>query len=140
MVIVRRVTTRIIAPLAIGVLVYVAFRAPNVRVVTWFPRGVVAWLHALVAHVAMPAFVAGSLPDLAWAFAFGAALALVWDGASLREKTPWLVAGGLLAVGVELGQAVHVVPGTFDIVDLVAITLGYLAAALAPAVKKQRAT
>jgi hypothetical protein len=54
----------------------------------------------------------------------------VWDGAARREKLWWLAAGGLLAASVEIGQLVRVVPGTFDVFDLVAIVLGYALAAL----------
>jgi hypothetical protein len=94
------------------------------------PRGVDAMHGGATSRV--PALVAGSLPDGAWAWAFGASLALVWHGKSWRERAPWLGAGAALALFAEVGQALHVVPGTFDVVDLVAIALGYvLGAALA---------
>jgi hypothetical protein len=92
------------------------------------PRGVRA-LHDAGPSRA-PALILGSLPDAAWAWAFGATLSLVWLGRPWRAKAPWLVAGALLALFAEIGQAIGVIPGTFDAIDLVAIALGYAAGAL----------
>ena len=112
-------------PLVIGVVAYVAWRAAPVRVVTWLPSVAVSLVRGTIGRVPLPRFVAGSLPDAAWGWAFGAALAIVWRGRGWREKAPWLAAGAALAIGVEIGQAAGVVPGTFDWIDLVSIAIGY---------------
>jgi hypothetical protein len=122
----------VVVPLAIGTLAYAAWRSSDVRIVSWMsriaPRGVRA-LHDAGPSRA-PALILGSLPDAAWAWAFGATLSLVWLGRPWRAKAPWLVAGALLALFAEIGQAIGVIPGTFDAIDLVAIALGYAAGAL----------
>ena len=130
-----RVLLHVVLPLAIGTLAYASWRSTDVRIVAWMARiapGAVRGLRD--AHEAggsrAPGLLLGSLPDAAWAWAFGAALSLVWSGRSWREKAPWLGAGALLALFAEVGQAIGVVPGTFDAMDLVAIALGFAAGAM----------
>jgi glycopeptide antibiotics resistance protein len=62
--------------------------------------------------------------------AFGASLALVWRRRRWREKAPWLAAGGQLALGAEVGQALGLLRGTFDVLDLVALGVGYVVGVL----------
>jgi hypothetical protein len=126
------VLVHVVLPLVVGVVAYVAWRTSEVRVVTWLPRVLVVALRDTLGRVPLPRVVAGSLPDAAWGWAFGAALAIVWRARGWREKAPWLGAGAALAIGVELGQAAGIVPGTFDWADLVSIAIGYtVGAALA---------
>lgn len=126
-----RVLVHVVVPLVIGTLTYAAWRSTDVRIVTWMsriaPRGVAAMQGTGASRA--PAVILGSLPDAAWAWAFGAALSLVWLGRPWREKAAWLAAGALLALLAEVGQAVGVVPGTFDVIDLVAIAIGFGAGA-----------
>lgn len=74
----------------------------------------------------IPGPLSGSAPDAAWAYAFGAAVALVWseDRAS-RAARVWLAAGFAAAVAIELAQAAHWIPGVFDPIDLAAIAAAY---------------
>jgi hypothetical protein len=125
---VARVLVHVVLPLAIGVLAYAAWRSKDVHVVAWMsriaPRGVDAMRGTGAARV--PSAIIGSLPDAAWAWAFGAALALVWRGRPWREKAAWLAGGAVVALSAELGQALHLLPGTYDAVDLVAIAIGFV--------------
>ena len=127
----RVAAVHVVVPLVIGTLTYATWRSTDVRIVGWMsriaPRGVAAMQGTGASR--LPAVILGSLPDAAWAWAFGAALSLVWFGRAWREKAPWLAAGALLALCAEVGQAVGVVPGTFDVIDLAAIALGYAAGA-----------
>lgn len=128
----KRVLVHVVVPLALGTSTYAAWRSSDVRIVAWMariaPRGIAA-VHGSGASRA-PAVVLGSLPDAAWAWAFGASLALLWRERPWREKAPWLAAGALLALLAEVGQAIGVVRGTFDASDLGAIALGFAAGAL----------
>lgn len=115
----------VVLPLVLGVAVYVAWRTTDVVLVTWLPNAVVHALRATIGAVPLPRVVVASAPDLAWAWAFGSTLALVWRGRPARLKAPWLAAGALVAAFAEIGQRWGVPPGTFDIVDLLAILAGY---------------
>ncbi|HSO32824.1 MAG TPA: hypothetical protein VLT33_09910 [Labilithrix sp.] len=117
-------------PLALGVVAYAAWRSDDVRIVSWLTRlspGGVQSARSGGAALGVPRVIVGIVPDLAWAFAFGAALALVWRGRAGRQRTAWIAAGGGVALACELGQAWGLVPGTFDPLDLLAIAVGYVA-------------
>ena len=133
---VRALAVHAIAPLLVGVLLYVGWRASEVRLVAWFPKAVVDALRAVASSVPLPTFVVGSGPDLAWGWAFGATLALVWRERPLREKAAWLAAGCAVAAYAEIGQLWGVPPGVFDVVDLVAIVVGYFAGAFVASLRK----
>ncbi|MBK8259533.1 MAG: hypothetical protein IPK82_43605 [Polyangiaceae bacterium] len=74
---------------------------------------------------ALPEAWLAVLPDVTWAFAVGATLAIFWRGKESNVRFFWWTLGAFLTVGYELGQALHWVSGTFDPRDLVAQGLGY---------------
>lgn len=116
----------VVVPLVVGVLVYVAWRSSDVRLVGWFPESLVRSLRAFASHVPLPSVVLGSGPDLAWGWSFGAAMGIVWQGRPLtRKKIGWLLAGASVAAYAEIGQLWQLPPGRFDVIDLVSIVLGY---------------
>jgi hypothetical protein len=120
---------RVVAPLAVGVLVYAA-RATPPRAFDALPR---PWLAAVRARVApayatLPVFARGALPDAAWAFALASTLLLTTAGVAPRWRVAWIGAGGALAVGYELAQWPGWVPGTFDPVDLSLTAVAYACA------------
>lgn len=126
----RRALLLVLLPLVLGVLAYAAWRPPDVGIVGWLSRaspGAVRTARGGGAALGLPRVVVGVVPDLAWAFAFGACLALVWRGRAGAQRTAWLAAGFVVALACELGQAWELVPGTFDPLDLLAIAIGYAA-------------
>jgi hypothetical protein len=73
----------------------------------------------------VPPAIAGSLPDAAWAFALAYTVAVLWaEGPPLARRT-WLSVGLALAAGWEIAQAARLVPGTFDLLDLIASVIAY---------------
>jgi hypothetical protein len=122
----KRVLLLVVVPLVLGAVVYIAWRPADVVLAGWLPAGVVRPLHATLGAWHPPRIVIDSVPDLAWAWAFGAALALVWGKERWRAKGPWLAVGLVVAASAEIGQLWGVPPGTFDVVDLVAIVIGYI--------------
>lgn len=112
----KRALAFVVAPLVLGVLVYFATRAPDIRLFQWTP----AFIVAAIPKVHLPAIVVGSLPDAMWAFAFGAALELVW-----KKPSVWMWIGGALTASVELAQAAHLIEGVFDWIDLLAMIASY---------------
>jgi len=127
----QRVLLLVVVPLVLGAVVYVAWRPADVVLVSSLPAAIVGALHATLGAWHPPRVVVDSAPDLAWAWAFGAALALVWRAPPWRAKAPWLAAGLVVAASAEIGQLWGVPPGTFDVVDLAAIVVGYALGAMA---------
>ena len=121
----------VVLPLALGVLSYLALRGTDIRLFSWtHALGLDAAVSAMRAWAAplrarVPSWLAGSGPDAAWAFSFGAAVGLVWRGRSGPAAWAWRVGCGVVAACVELGQAARLIPGVFDAFDLVAMVGGY---------------
>lgn len=70
-----------------------------------------------------------SIPDGLWVYGSTLLLAIPWINSRFRgEALGWILLPLLLALGAELGQAVHKVEGTYDPLDLIAYTLGGTAA------------
>lgn len=134
----KRVLAWVLAPLTLGVVVYLALRGPEIRLFGWAEAvGVpIAWIRSIGAPIRphVPAVVVGSLPDACWAFAFGAALALVWSnrdspsGETRKKPSAWMWIGAAVTVGIELAQAAHAIEGVFDWADLVAMIAAYFLA------------
>jgi hypothetical protein len=124
----------VIAPLAAGVLIYILFRAPNIRLFDWLTAaglaGAVDAARRAAAGLSLPRPLLYTLPDALWAYAFGAALGLIWIGGASRPRALWIAAALLIACAIELGQAASIIPGTFDWLDLLAIAAGLAAGAL----------
>jgi len=130
----RRVLLLVGLPLGVGAGIYVVWRAEEVRLVTWLPVGVVRAMRGSLGAIPLPSIVVASGSDAAWGFAFGAALGLVWQGRLAEPRARlWLAAGAAIAASAEIGQLWGLPPGTFDVVDLIAITLGYALGACASA-------
>lgn len=133
----RRAALHVVLPLAAGVLAYVLFRRSDIRLFGWLSAAgldnVVADLRVLGKAIRphVPVTLRGSFADGAWAYAFGAALALVWRGRATRARYAWLLAGFAVTVVIEAGQGLRVVPGVFDAADFVAMVAGYVLGALA---------
>jgi hypothetical protein len=112
--------------LALGVAVYLV-RPEEIAV--FGIAGVSGPVHALRAALAplrgmVPTSILGVLPDVAWA------AALAWVLTRLRSSSAFLVAGFVLCAGWEIGQGLRIVPGTFDVADLVASIAAYAAVVL----------
>ncbi len=125
----RRVLSWVVAPLVLGALAYFALRGPEIRLFEWADAIGLAHAIGAIRSVAapvrahVPAFVAGSLPDGAWAFAFGAALALVW-----KKASAWMWIGAAVTASLEISQAFHLIEGVFDWMDLLAMIASYFSA------------
>jgi hypothetical protein len=125
----RTIAWQVLLPLVIGVVIYVAWRREEVLLVSWLPAATVHAARSGLGGWAVPRLILASGADAAWGWAFGAALAVVWRGRKSRARTFWLVAGGAVAAYAEIGQLWGLPPGTFDIVDLIAIVGAYALAA-----------
>ncbi len=99
-------------PIVLGGVIYIAFR----------DRGILLFdcLTSLgLSNAASPAQIPildplfCSLPDGLWVYAYGSWMRLIW-----KKKTWWCKLPLTLALGSEVGQYVHWVPGSFDLLDV----------------------
>lgn len=103
-------------PLAVGCAVYLVVRpAPALA----------EWTSQAVGLDGRPAFrVRGwardQLPDAAWAYALTATPLVLWEDGPAAARRAWTAIAVVLAVGWELAQLPHLVPGSFSRGDLTA--------------------
>src|SRR5688572_28493273 len=106
----RRFVGHVVAPLALGALVYLALRPNDIRLFAWVQAvglgGVVEALRSVTLsdRPFVPSTLIGSAPDAAWAYAFGAALGLVWGRTNTHGSWAWWWPGLASVAALELGQ------------------------------------
>ncbi|HLF64075.1 MAG TPA: hypothetical protein VI603_09990 [Saprospiraceae bacterium] len=113
-----------------GVLIYIVTRSESIYLNQWVAHivGDNTWssLQSLVQNSGIPQWVIYSLPDALWMLALVTLVLLIWDFKLHSRSIPWIT----IAVGTgllfEIFQGVHLVPGTFDVTDLVFILLAAL--------------
>ena len=119
-------------PLVLGGLIYLSWRSPSLLMFQWANSlrldGAVAALRTGAApfEASVPGWVQNSVPDGLWVYAYTAFLGRIW-----RDRSPWLALPAALALGGELGQAVGLVPGVFDVVDVLLMSVAAGAALFA---------
>lgn len=76
----------------------------------------------------IPNWIIFSLPAGLWTYSLTYSMLWVWNGSHSKQKYFWVSLGLMLSIGSELGQYLHVVPGVFDLKD---VLLGSILAMLA---------
>jgi hypothetical protein len=123
----------VLTPVTAGGLIYVRWRNPNLLMIKWFRalglETVVDWMRTGAVESSSRSFwLAYSLPDGLWVYALTALMVFLWRDARSPMKFLWPSLGLLLGVGSELGQLAGVVPGSFDVIDLVVCLFAAVAA------------
>lgn len=66
----------------------------------------------------LPDWFLFSLPDSLWVYSSTFFMLLIWYNSKRIEKFFWIPLGAILGIGGELSQSIKIIPGTFDINDL----------------------
>lgn len=119
----------VFVPTALGASIYLFFRSPDLLVFRWLNavglRDVIMTWRNSVSDVRLPEWLLYSAPDGLWVFAATGWIIHIWRG---KPPWPWLLGGVVLGVGSELGQAVGIVPGTYQHEDILCYVIGFLLA------------
>lgn len=115
--------------LSAGGLIYIMFRPDTTLLFyTLVKAGFAESLYQIraAATASLPYWVVYCLPNALWVAAYILITDMVLTGWAMRPKL--LAASVIMAVGVasEMLQSVAMVPGTFDLADIVAYTAPYL--------------
>jgi hypothetical protein len=126
---------------------YVCLRDTNLRMFQWFD---LIGAGSLINHLrftaaplqnTIPFWIQFSLPNALWVYSLTGFMSLVWSETNSRSKPFWLWVGLLLGAGTELGQALNIVPGSFDMIDLtlcaIATPLALLTTSNLPFIKRR---
>ena len=65
-----------------------------------------------------------SLPDGLWIFSYISLMLYIWKNSISRNSAIWIFIIPFIAIISEFGQLFKLVPGTFDIIDLLFYVLG----------------
>jgi len=124
----------VVGPVVLGSAIYLVCRSPTLRVFDWVAQvGAARRIETMrafawpVAH-SLPEWLRFSIPDGLWTYALTSAMGLVWSGRHSAPAFGWMMVGIAFGAGGELGQAVGLVPGTFDLVDLAFVIFGFILA------------
>ncbi|AFU69427.1 hypothetical protein P700755_002686 [Psychroflexus torquis ATCC 700755] len=116
--------------LFIGGLIYVAFRTDSLLMFKWFsaasidtPIELIRGM-TLTAKNSLPDWFLFSLPDGLWIFSYTSLVLLIWRNKINRENFFWIAIIPILIILSELGQLFNIVPGTFDLIDVLLYSLG----------------
>lgn len=113
-----------LAPLIIGGLLYLTYRVDTLKMFKWFDRlGVTDFIlflrgNKLLQSIQFPNWLKFSLPDALWIFSFTYSMLLLWQFKLTWRNAIWIIIPPLVGLFSEVGQLFNVIPGTFDIMDL----------------------
>lgn len=118
--------------LFLGGIIYLSFRPETLVMFSWVTMlGLDEFVNSMRDYTndfAIPQWVIFSAPNGLWIFSFGALMLWLWERDSVEHAACWTFALWLLAISSEALQLIEVIPGTFDVNDLVAYTVGFLMA------------
>ena len=133
-----RIAEAVIASAAVvlGGLIYVSYGSKSLLVFRW-----VSFLGCRSDCMALRQFartrlgvhhdwILYNLPDGLWVFAGVLSLGLLWAGRTGVESWLWRLSPLVIAATAEFGQGLHIVPGTFDWLDMTAYVVGAASAFL----------
>ena len=123
---VRYLLLAVVLPIVIGGLIYLLFRTDSLLMFAWADQLLLTDLIVrgraaaapLLPHV--PGFVLFSVPDGVWVFSATAFFARLWHDGPLWMRAGWIGITPAMAIGGELGQITGLVPGTYDVLDMLA--------------------
>jgi hypothetical protein len=111
----------------IGTLIYVAYGTDtliiNKVLRTLHLGGLIDSLRALAPAGLSP--LRNQVPDGLWVFAGTTLMLSVWAGKHSGAQF-WIRCPLFFGIAGELGQYINVVPGTFDVSDIVSMLIGYI--------------
>lgn len=116
--------------LLIGSLIYILFRKSTLKMFFWFETiGIMNLINQIRKNTTLygnklPDIFLYSLPDGFWIFSYISLILYLWKNELKTENLLWIFMIPLIAILSEIGQLMHIVPGTFDILDLLMYLLG----------------
>lgn len=121
----RDITHLVVGVLSIGLggTVYALFREDTLLMFSWFEQLGLSNLLTEMREIrrslpfTFPEYFYFSMPNALWSFGGLLVISSVWGSCS-TERIVWQCGFAVLALSFEVGQLVHILPGTFDFVDL----------------------
>lgn len=107
----------------VGGVIYVSYRVKSLYMFGWFRffglDNYVDYLRSNIGAYRIPNFVKYSLPDGLWLFAYFLVIKTIYGTEMSRAAIISYSALPLVAIGSEILQMFNLIPGVFDIYDLI---------------------
>jgi len=103
----------VVLPIVLGSTIYFQFRGYHSDLIPFHLR----------IRDFFPDWVKYNLPDGLWLFAFLSAISIIWSRDCQSSKMIWIILAMILSIVSEIFQYFEILPGTFDICDLIAYFL-----------------
>jgi len=116
--------------LALGLLIYLFFRTSTLKMFDWFGTiglgNFVVKLRQTTLPIAdiLPDWILFSVPDGMWVFSYVCLMLFIWQNTVSKSNIIWILVIPILAICSEIGQLMKIVPGVFDVVDLLTYYCG----------------
>ena len=119
-----------IISLITGSLIYICFRTNTLVMFKWFVKLMLTSAinaireYSLPFSDKLPSWFLYSLPDGLWIFSYICLMMFIWRQIINRNNLFWFTLLPMIAILSEIGQLFQIVPGTFDIIDIVFYVVG----------------
>jgi hypothetical protein len=81
-------------------------------------------------YAVLPNWFLFCLPDGLWVYSITSFMAALWAGSPKTYAWSWICLGPALAIGGEVGQKLGLVQGTFEMMDILFYSVGFVLAVL----------
>lgn len=113
--------------LLVGSCIYILFRTTSLRVFEWIGKAhlsdEVGVLRYKLQDIVIDDWILFCLPDACWSASYITLTDAIWKHAAAKSKVYFASIIPLIGVASELLQFFRVVPGYFDIIDIIAYIL-----------------
>tara|TARA_B100001142_G_scaffold140149_1_gene141659 strand:- start:553 stop:999 length:447 start_codon:yes stop_codon:yes gene_type:complete len=118
----------VLIPMLIGGGIYIIFRDKNLLMFQWFELiGIsdkIDYLRLYFSDQQMPYWVLFNFADGVWIYSFVSLMLIIWEDANSVYRYYWYILAPILGISAELGQYTNLVPGTFEVNDLIFCLIG----------------
>jgi len=117
-------------PVVFGGLIYIIFRTEKLLMFHWFEylrlSNEINFIKNLRNIYSFPGWFIYSLPDGLWIFSYTALTLEIWKFSITRDSSFWIFSIPIVAVSSEFLQLFRIIPGTFDLIDVIFYLLGII--------------
>ena len=131
----KQIITHVVIPILIGSSIYLIYRSETLIMFGWFNALGVSDLVSKLRNFSLfnsqiPLWIKYSLPDGLWVYSLTSLMIIIWRDVKSKSKYYWIASSIIIAIVIELGQYLRLIPGTYDILDiilcLIAFSLSFL--------------
>ena len=112
----------VIVPIILGVMIYIKYRNINIIMFEWFDLfcidNIIFYIrnHSYLSNV--PFWFKYNFPDGLWVYSFTNLMILVWKNNINKSNIYFFYIISLIASSLEVAQLYRIIPGTYDLADI----------------------